>query len=246
MFLIWVQNDIRRIFSIKNRIQLAKMFRLSTHSCIFEEKQSILFLEEAQKSFFQFIMFNFPENSFLRLEWTRNDFWWCIEHLKFSFWGLYRPSKNSHVHYWVYLIKTLHLNTHMTIYGVVIFLIKKVAKLVQTQKFCHQRLNERLYVTRKNWKNESHYVAHKIKTKCRKMSLLFLENSKNYQNRDLFEGAVMGRRIYPTRWSQFFPKTTPREDFDWSTLMTPTGPTVWKFPPVIWYVKRPQLSIRKN
>ena len=32
----------------------------------------------------------------------------------------------------------------------------------------------------------------------------FLENLKNCQNHDIFEGAVMGRRIYPTRifWSR--------------------------------------------
>ena len=32
-----------------------------------------------------------------------------------------------------------------------------------------------------------------------KMSLVFPQNSNNCQNHGLFEGAVMGRHVYPTR-----------------------------------------------
>ena len=35
------------------------------------------------------------------------------------------------------------------------------------------------------------------------MSSAFLENSENFQNHDIFEGAVMGRPIYTTR--RFWP-----------------------------------------
>ena len=36
---------------------------------------------------------------------------------KFSFWGPYWPSKNSHVHHSSFLIKTLHFKTYMTIWS---------------------------------------------------------------------------------------------------------------------------------
>ena len=45
------------------------------------------------------------------------------------------------MHHWICLVKTLRLSTHMTIFLIIIFLIKKVAKLVETQKFRHHRLD---------------------------------------------------------------------------------------------------------
>ena len=45
------------------------------------------------------------------------------------------------MHHWICLVKTLRLSTHMTIFWIIIFLIKKVAKLVETQKFHHHRLD---------------------------------------------------------------------------------------------------------
>ena len=45
------------------------------------------------------------------------------------------------MHHWICLVKTLRLSTHMTIFWIIIFLIKKVAKLVETQKFHHYRLD---------------------------------------------------------------------------------------------------------
>ena len=47
---------------------------------------------------------------------------------------------NSQVHHWIYLIKRLILNTHMNLFGVMFF-IKKVAKLVENQKFRYHCLN---------------------------------------------------------------------------------------------------------
>ena len=61
--------------------------------------------------------------------------------------------------------------------------------------------NENLIVTplEKTGMNEPYYVAHNIKKYYQKMSLVFPEKSKNCQNHGLFEGAVMGRRINPTK-----------------------------------------------
>ena len=46
-----------------------------------------------------------------------------------------------HTHHWICLVKALLLSTHMTIFWGMIFWSKKVAKLVETQKFCQNRLN---------------------------------------------------------------------------------------------------------
>ena len=61
-----------------------------------------------------------------------------------------------------------------------------------------------LTLSGKNWKEWTllcckQHVVHNIK-KYPKMSQIFQENSQNCQNHGLFEGVVIGRRIYPTRW----------------------------------------------
>ena len=60
---------------------------------------------------------------------------------KITFLGPINPEIISVIHLQICLVKTLCLSTHMTIFWIIIFLIKKVAKLVETQKLCHHRLN---------------------------------------------------------------------------------------------------------
>ena len=76
--------------------------------------------------------------------------------------------------------------------------IQKVEKI---RSFWGGVSNENLIVTplERTGKNEPYYVAHNIKKYYRKMSLVFLENSKNCQNHGLIEGAVMGRHVYSAR-----------------------------------------------
>ena len=66
---------------------------------------------------------------------------------KVPFWGLYWPLNYfSHT--------PLNLSTNMALFKIIIFLIKKVAKLVETQKFCHHRL-EHLFL---HWGSYSQFV----------------------------------------------------------------------------------------
>ena len=146
MYLFQVRNDLWRIFVIEKRNQLVEAVRLSTYIDNFDKKN----IFKGVKFFLQFLMWNFLKNSFLRLEWTRNYFlvvFWPFLVKKSPSRDPIDLQKSSHVHDWNHLIKTLHLNTHMTIFGVVNFLTKKVAKLVETQKFCDQRLNRSILHT---------------------------------------------------------------------------------------------------
>ena len=54
--------------------------------------------------------------------------------------------KNSHMQNWIYLIKTLHLNTHMVIFVLINFLTEKVAKLIETQNFLFNVLISHFYI----------------------------------------------------------------------------------------------------
>ena len=42
------------------------------------------------------------------------------------------PNDLSYVHHWIYVVMTLHLNTHMTIFGIKIFFDEKLKKLFAT------------------------------------------------------------------------------------------------------------------
>ena len=73
-------------------------------------------------------------------------FWWVFDYFQHKSPILetlltFKKIWTTLMHYWTYLIKTLHLSIHMTIFGVINFLIEKVAKLVETQKFCQNRSN---------------------------------------------------------------------------------------------------------
>ena len=82
MFLIWVRNDLRRFFVIEKYIQLVKTVRLSTHiGTLKKNKFKNCFGRGSISHSFQFGIGNLLKNSFLRLEWPWNDFWWCFDHL---------------------------------------------------------------------------------------------------------------------------------------------------------------------
>ena len=85
----------------------------------------------------------------------------------------------------------------MTIIGVIHFLIKKVAKLVETKFFCQNRLNHLILHFEKNQKECTLlcFICQKIPPKDVSS---FSRKFKNCQNHGLFEGAVMEGRIYPT------------------------------------------------
>ena len=55
-------------------------------------------------------------------------------------------------------------------------------------------------------KKKHHHVAYHIKENYRKMSSDFPENSTNCQNHDIFEGALIGRRIFSQEYSAIYPK----------------------------------------
>ena len=89
-----------------------------------------IFLEWGhEKVFFRLITWNLPQKSLMKLKASKNDllmvFFLTIFTKKVSFSGSIRPSKNSEVYCCTYLIKTLYSSTHITIFGVINFLIKK-------------------------------------------------------------------------------------------------------------------------
>ena len=145
MYLFRIRNDLWWIFVIEKRIQFVKTVQVPI-LIILKQKKFQFFLNGAKKvkKNLKFSMLNFLRSSFLRLDWTRNNFLvvsWPFSAKKTPLGDPIDLQKNSHAHHWIRLIKTLHLSTHMTIFEVIIFLIKKVAKLIETQKFCQNRLN---------------------------------------------------------------------------------------------------------
>ena len=76
-----------------------------------------------------------------KIKWLRRFHQFCnFLDQKMSLLTLMTINK-SYVHHWTNLIKTLHFSTHMTIFRVITFFIKEVAKLVGVQNFCENRLN---------------------------------------------------------------------------------------------------------
>ena len=79
------------------------------------------------------------------------------------------------------------------------FFHQKRATFVETQKLCHHRLNHLIFHQGKNWKID-YIILYIISKKFAKISLVFSRKFKKLSNSLLFEGALMRRRIYPTRW----------------------------------------------
>ena len=72
--------------------------------------------------------------------------WWCFEHFQEQKSHSGDPvdlQKSSYVHHWIRLFKTLHLNTDMTIFGVMNFL-KKNGTIGRSHEVSHHRLNHRM------------------------------------------------------------------------------------------------------
>ena len=149
MCLIRVRIDLQWIFKIKKRIEFIKTIRLSTHIDIFVEKKKFKFFfgnggSKSKNLFFDSMMWNCPKNSFVTFNWSKNaqsGVFWLNFVYKSHFGDLIDLQIIFLIHHWIFLVKTLRLSTHMPIFKIIIFLIKKVAKLVETQKFCHHRLN---------------------------------------------------------------------------------------------------------
>ena len=113
--------------------------------------------------------------------------------------------KISHVHHWTYLMLLLYWSTHISL---LCAFIRKVAKLVETQKFCHHRLNhlilhENLFshsrwlivTPGKNWEVWTLLCCNNFKKKYYKCLCFLSQNVENCQNPGLFESAVMKRRV---------------------------------------------------
>ena len=110
-------------FKYEERIQLVKTVRLSTHIVIFKEKTN--FWKGSKKSiFFSFDIVKFAYNSYMRLKSTTIDLLMFFNYFwqKGPILGTLSPFKIILMcSAETYLIKTLYINTYMTIYGVSFF-----------------------------------------------------------------------------------------------------------------------------
>ena len=129
MLLIRVLNDLEWIFNIEERMQLVKTIRWGFHIDICEKKIANSFGIGWKKVFFLMNHVKFTEKFINEI---KIDEKWSVDGFLTIFY----------LHHWTYLIKMLHSSTHMTIFGLIFFLIKKVAKLVETQKFWQQYHNQ--------------------------------------------------------------------------------------------------------
>ena len=128
--------------------------------------------------------------------------------------------------YWISLIETPHFSTHMTLFGVRDFLIKKLEKLVETQHFfshCFNHLFHQSSKSRHFWGScdgkKQLYDANisGFKEFCQKSQVSFKNVSCNVRNQDFSEDSA-------------------KNDFRTSWLLTPA--VLWQhyiYPSLIFY-----------